>query len=227
VSGLSTVVRPGEGLKIVGPSGSGKSSLLRAIAGLASAGRGAIVRPELKEMLFLPQRPYMILGSLRDQLLYPLAQRYYFDEELLDILERVNLGRLASQFGGLDAEADWENVLSVGEQQRLAFARLFIAQPKYAMLDEATSALDARNEEWLYELLSTTATTFVSVSHHDSLQKFHSSVLEIFGDGRWQLHSAGKFSGTSASSASISAAGAGLASATGVTHYSTAMSPSS
>jgi vitamin B12/bleomycin/antimicrobial peptide transport system ATP-binding/permease protein len=217
VSGLSTVVRPGEGLMIVGPSGSGKSSLLRAIAGLASAGRGTIVRPELKEMLFLPQRPYMILGSLRDQLLYPLAQRYYFDEELLDILERVNLGRLASQFGGLDAEADWEKVLSVGEQQRLAFARLFIAQPKYAMLDEATSALDARNEEWLYELLSTTATTFVSVSHHDSLQKFHSSVLEIFGDGRWQLHSAGRFS----------SAGAGLASATGVTHFSTAMSQSS
>jgi putative ATP-binding cassette transporter len=222
VSGLSTVVRPGEGLMIVGPSGSGKSSLLRAIAGLASAGRGTIVRPELQHMLFLPQRPYMILGSLRDQLLYPLAQRYYFDDELLDILERVNLGPLASQFGGLDAEADWEKVLSAGEQQRLAFARLFIAQPKYAMLDEATSALDARNEEWLYELLSTTATTFVSVSHHDSLQKFHSSVLEIFGDGRWQLHSAGRYS-----SASVSSVVAGLASAAGVTHFSTAMSPSS
>ena len=78
-------------------------------------------------------------------------------------------------------------MLSIGEQQRLAFARVLIAQPRYAMLDEATSALDARNEERLYELLSATRTTFVSVSHHDSIQKYHHSVLELFGDGTWQL----------------------------------------
>ena len=190
VQNLSTVVRPGEGLIIMGPSGSGKSSLLRAIAGLAGSGKGTIVRPGLKHMLFLPQRPYMVLGTLRNQLLYPFTDRYHFDEELLQILDRVNLPRLAEQFGGLDAEADWPNVLSIGEQQRLAFARVLIAKPRYVMLDEATSALDVANEERLYQLLSGTATTFVSVSHHDGIRKYHENVLELFGDGRWQLTSA-------------------------------------
>jgi vitamin B12/bleomycin/antimicrobial peptide transport system ATP-binding/permease protein len=194
VNGLSAVVRPGEGLIIMGPSGSGKSSLLRAIAGLASSGTGTIVRPGLQQMVFLPQKPYMVLGSLRDQLLYPSTNRYHFDEELLEMLERVNLPRLANQFGGLDAEADWGNVLSVGEQQRLAFARVLIAKPRYAMLDEATSALDARNEDRLYQLLSATPTTFVSVSHHDSIREYHQNVLELFGDGKWQLHPVRQYS---------------------------------
>jgi vitamin B12/bleomycin/antimicrobial peptide transport system ATP-binding/permease protein len=194
VSGLSAVVRPGEGLVIVGPSGSGKSSLLRAIAGLTGSGTGTIVRPNLRHMMFLPQKPYMVLGTLRHQLLYPFTNRYRFDEELLDVLDQVNLPGLTEQFGGLDAEADWANVLSVGEQQRLAIARVLITKPKYAMLDEATSALDATNEERIYQLLSTTATTYVSVSHHDSLLDYHKSVLELFGDGRWQIYPARQYS---------------------------------
>src|SRR4029079_4039850 len=142
VEGLSAVVRPQQGLVIMGPSGTGKSSLLRAIAGLTSAGSGTIARPALKHMMFLPQQPYMVLGSLRDQLLYPFTKRIHLDDELLEILDSVNLPRLADQCGGLDAEADWAHVLSIGEQQRLAFARVLIAKPRYAMLDEATSALD-------------------------------------------------------------------------------------
>jgi putative ATP-binding cassette transporter len=134
-----------------------------------------------------------VLGTLRDQLLYPFTNRYHFDEELLEILERVNLPQLADQFGSLDAEADWESVLSIGEQQRLAVARVLITQPRYAMLDEATSALDARNEERMYELLSGTPTTIVSVSHHESIQKYHQKVLELFGDGTWQLHRTGRY----------------------------------
>src|SRR5262245_22904244 len=193
VQNLSAVVKPGEGLIIMGPSGSGKSSLLRAIAGLASSGKGTIVRPGLKHMLFLPQKPYMVLGSLRSQLLYPFTGRYHFDEELLRILEVVNLPRLADQFGGLDAEADWQHVLSVGEQQRLAFARVLVAKPRYVMLDEATSALDANNEDRLYQLLSTMPTTVVSVSHHDSIRKYHENVLELYGDGRWHLRPAHQY----------------------------------
>jgi putative ATP-binding cassette transporter len=139
----------------------------------------------------------MVLGSLRNQLLYPFTNRFHFDDELLEILESVNLPRLAHQFGGLDAEADWGNVLSVGEQQRLAFARVLIARPSYAMLDEATSALDPRNEEHLYQLLSATPTTFVSVSHRDSILEYHQNVLELFGDGKWQLNPVRQYSAAS------------------------------
>jgi vitamin B12/bleomycin/antimicrobial peptide transport system ATP-binding/permease protein len=187
IKNLSFVVRPGEGLVIIGPSGSGKTSLSRAIAGLWHSGSGTIVRPGLEQMLFLPQRPYMVLGSLRKQLLYPNTQIQYSDDDLREVLKLVNLPRLADQFGGLDAEADWEDVLSVGEQQRLAFARLLIAQPSFAILDEATSALDVKNEERLYRHLTTTSTTYISVSHHPAVVKYHHQILELAGDGTWEL----------------------------------------
>jgi putative ATP-binding cassette transporter len=193
VNRLSLVVRPGEGLMIVGPSGSGKSSLLRAIAGLMSSGAGTIARPRHRQIMFLPQKPYMIVGTLREQLLYPLPERFHTDDELLEVLDRVNLPRLADQLGGLDSQTDWANVLSVGEQQRLAFARVLIARPQYAMLDEATSALDVKNEDRLYHLLSESSTTCVSVSHHESLRDYHQHVLELFGDGRWQHYAARQY----------------------------------
>ncbi len=187
---LSVAVGPGEGLLIVGESGSGKSSLLRAIAGLWYCGSGRVVRPGPEDILFLPQQPYMILGTLRSQLLYPNRERPVPDTELLRLLERVNLPNVAERFGGLDAERDWEKVLSIGEQQRLAFARVLLARPRYAMLDEATSALDAANEESLYRQLAATATTLVSVGHRSTIVKYHKQVLELCGDGEWQIHPA-------------------------------------
>jgi len=153
VKNLSLVVESGKGLLIVGPSGRGKSSLLRAIAGLWEAGTGRIIRPKLEEILFLPQRPYLILGTLREQLLYPHQNRQIKDQELEQILQQVNLSDLTSRIGGLDAEVYWENILSLGEQQRLAFARLLLIRPRYVILDEATSALDLKNEEKLYQQL--------------------------------------------------------------------------
>jgi len=194
VTGLSVAVDQGQGLMIVGPSGGGKSSLLRAIAGLWNSGTGSIVRPPLKDMLFLPQRPYMIMGSLRSQLLYPNVKRKVTDDELLELLETVNLPYIAERFGGLDVELDWGKVLSVGEQQRVAFARVLLAQPLYALLDEATSALDVRNEERLYRRLKATSTTVVSVSHHATIVKYHHQVLELSGDGKWELHPAKGYS---------------------------------
>ena len=176
---LSVALQPGQGLLIMGESGSGKTSLLRAIAGLWNSGTGVIFRPELEEMLFLPQRPYMILGTLRDQLIYPNAKVDVSDEELYKILHRVNLSDLAERFGGFEVEKDWSDVLSLGEQQRLAFARILVTKPKYAILDEATSALDVNNEENLYRLLLETGTTFVSVGHRPNLKKFHQLIVSV------------------------------------------------
>lgn len=180
-------VQPGKGLLIVGPSGRGKSSLIRAIAGLWNAGTGRLVRPPLKEVLFLPQRPYIILGTLREQLLYPNTNRQMTDAELKEVLQQVNLQNLLSRVECFDTEVAWENLLSLGEQQRLAFARLNVTHPRFTILDEATSALDLHNEGNLYHQLQQTETTYISVGHRESLFNYHKWVLEILHDARWQL----------------------------------------
>lgn len=187
VSDLSVSVPLTGGLLIMGASGSGKSSLLRAIAGLWSSGTGKIVRPSLDEMLFLPQRPYMVLGNLREQILYPSTENYLDDEELVRILHQVNLPHLLEDVGGLDAEENWSEVLSLGEQQRLAFSRILVNKPRYVILDEATSALDVDNEEGLYECLSGMDITYVSVGHRPTLRKYHHYILELSENQQWQL----------------------------------------
>ncbi len=149
VEHLSLSVEPGEGLLIVGPSGRGKSSLLRAISGLWNTGTGHLVRPPLDDLLFLPQRPYIILGNLREQLIYPQTTTEMSESQLKEILQEVNLQDVLNRIKNFDEEVDWENILSLGEQQRLAFARLFVNQPDFVILDEATSALDLKNEDHL------------------------------------------------------------------------------
>lgn len=187
VENLSLELPEHKGLLIVGPSGCGKSSLLRAIAGLWSSGSGTLQRPELDHLLFLPQKPYMILGTLRDQLLYPNTLQDVADDSLQEALNQVNLADLAQRFGGFSAQEDWGDVLSLGEQQRLTFARILLNRPDFAILDEATSALDLANEAKLYDHLCHTGTSFISVGHRESLNQYHQTVLELAEDHTWTL----------------------------------------
>jgi len=188
IEGLSLKLSPGQGLLVRGPSGCGKSSLLRAILGLWDTGTGTIVRPPLEQMLFLPQRPYMVLGTLRDQLLYPHMDTSIGDAYLSQILIQVNLPDLEQQHGGFNTEQNWAQVLSLGEQQRLIFARLLLNKPRYAILDEATSALDAQNEKQLYQQLKNSGMTFLSVGHRESLSDYHQSILDFTTDRTWSLN---------------------------------------
>ena len=187
VEDLNVEVPQGNGLLIMGASGCGKSSLLRAIAGLWESGTGKIIRPDLSEILFLPQRPYMILGSLREELIYPKTETELTNDQLANILEQVNLPHLIERFGSLDVEKNWGDVLSLGEQQRVAFARILINQPRYVVLDEATSALDVNNEASLYENLQNSKVTYISVGHRPTLQNYHQLVLELAEDKSWQI----------------------------------------
>jgi vitamin B12/bleomycin/antimicrobial peptide transport system ATP-binding/permease protein len=190
VADLSINLATGEGLLVRGPSGCGKSSLLRSIVGLWDTGSGTILRPPLDQMLFLPQKPYMVLGTLRDQLLYPKVDMEVDDQHLRQILLQVNLPDLEQRQGGFDAEQNWGEVLSLGEQQRLIFARLLLNKPCYAILDEATSALDPQNEKQLYEKLQSSGITFLSVGHRESLSDYHQSILDLTATQTWSLKTA-------------------------------------
>jgi vitamin B12/bleomycin/antimicrobial peptide transport system ATP-binding/permease protein len=187
VEDLCVRLSAGEGLLVRGPSGCGKSSLLRAIAGLWRTGSGKVLRPPLETILFLPQRPYMILGTLRDQLLYPKLDSEVDEDRLKQVLAQVNLPNLYEQHGGFNTEQDWAEVLSLGEQQRLIFARLLLNQPAYAILDEATSALDIHNEAILYEQLQSSDITFLSVGHRPTLSRYHSAILNLTEHQTWSL----------------------------------------
>lgn len=185
---LDLTLKPGTSVLLMGPSGTGKSSLLRTIAGLWNTGGGSITRPPLARMMFLPQRPYMVQGSLRDQLLYPGQNEELSDDKIVRILNAVNLPEIATRVDGdFDRLVDWTNILSLGEQQRLSFARLILRKPAIAFLDEATSALDEPNEADLYRLLRKTKVTFVSVGHRSTLKDYHDQLLSLKKDATWLL----------------------------------------
>ncbi|RYF64038.1 MAG: ATP-binding cassette domain-containing protein, partial [Comamonadaceae bacterium] len=170
--------------------GCGKSSLLRALAGLWRNGTGTVHTLPPEDVFFLPQRPYMQLGTLRSQILYPAGAGPLTDLALLEILDAVHLGDLAERVGGLDAVQDWEKLLSLGEQQRIAFARVLARRPRIVILDEATSALDAATEAALYQRLRDSGATMISIAHRSAVLRYHTHVLELTGEGGWRLHDA-------------------------------------
>ena len=174
---INFTLQPGRNVLIKGVSGSGKSTLLRALAGIWPFVTGKINLPKTEKLMFIPQKPYIPLGSLREALLYP-GKKPLSDEELLYLLDLCQIGYLRDK---LDLVADWSHVLSVGEQQRLAFVRAHIQEPKWLFLDEATSALDEDTEAAMYALLAERLmqTTLVSIGHRSTLNKYHELMLVI------------------------------------------------
>ncbi|MEI6493473.1 MAG: ABC transporter ATP-binding protein/permease [Verrucomicrobiota bacterium] len=186
--GLNFTLPPGQSALIMGESGTGRSSLLRTIAGLWQSGKGTIERPNINRLMFLPQRPYMVQGTLREQLIYPQNQSGADDRLIIETLKKVNLADVLDRVdGNLDQVEDWTNILSLGEQQRISFARIFLNKPQIAFLDEATSALDERNEQSLYRNLLETGISFVSVGHRSSLMEFHNFLVVLEKDGGFKI----------------------------------------
>ena len=184
---LSFEITKGQGVLICGASGSGKSSTLRALAGLWASGSGLISRPEIDKIMFIPQRPYMILGTLRSQLLYGQNTDSFMDSELEEVAKKVGLKPLIDRVGGLDAIMDWQSILSTGEQQKLAIARALLAKPEFIFLDEATTAVEDVVEKDLYCKVLANVKGFASVGHRHQLEQFHHTILTLKGDGTYNL----------------------------------------
>lgn len=187
VEALDVHLAVGDALMISGPSGSGKTTLLRSLAQLWPYASGTLRRPDAANAtMFISQLPYIPLGDLRSVVCYPLAAGEVTDAEISEMLVKVSLPNLLDR---LDDVEDWAKVLSPGEQQRVAFARILLTRPKAAFLDESTSALDEGLEMTLYRLLRAELpdTIVVSVSHRHTLRQHHRHVLELRGQGRWDI----------------------------------------
>jgi len=189
VRDLDLDLQPGGRLLVMGPSGSGKSTLMRTLAGIWPFGSGSIQLPPREQILFMPQKPYLPLGSLRDALLYPFGSPETGDAELSFALERAGLAEL---FSLRHQSRMWAHVLSLGEQQRLAFGRIFLQRPAWVFMDEATSAIDEPAERELYRTLLELfpQMAIASVGHRSSLLAFHNARLLLTGGGLWQMDGA-------------------------------------
>jgi putative ATP-binding cassette transporter len=183
IEGASLAVAPGEAVLLTGRSGTGKTTLLRALAGIWPFGGGRVSVPDGAFALFLPQRPYLPVGTLRAAIAYPRNAAGQADAAVIEALEAAGLAQLA---GRLDEAGDWSKRLSGGEQQRLAFARALLLRPDFVVLDEATASLDAASEAALYGALRQRlpAAGILSVAHRESVAQFHDRRVELVRDGQ-------------------------------------------
>ena len=190
VKALSFSIKRGDHLLIVGPNGCGKSSLFRILGGLWPVYGGSVKKPSFEEIFYIPQKPYLSRGTLRDQIIYP-DSLYEFrakkatDDELRRILSILEIDSVVDREGGWDAVEEWRDVFSGGLQQRIAMARLFYHKPKYAILDECTSSVTLEIEKVMYDTAKELGTTLMTVSHRRSLWKYHSKILQFDGQGHY------------------------------------------